>query len=102
MAAFFELIRVEGSSVSTKVKGVVQVVGHLKVPLAPTQPDEIIPWYLEASESHLIKGSYHNDTVFQHSFVAVPANHQVFATKTKKRHGNVVPISELSYQCFVA
>ncbi|KAK0473129.1 hypothetical protein EDD18DRAFT_1227323 [Armillaria luteobubalina] len=71
-----DLLQQRWSSVSTKVKGVVQVVGHLKVPLAPTQPEEIVPWYLE------------------HSFVAVPANHQVFTAKTKKRHGNIVPINE--------
>ncbi|KAK0461024.1 uncharacterized protein EV420DRAFT_1640527 [Desarmillaria tabescens] len=71
-----DLLQQRWSSVSTKVKGVVQVVGHLKVPLVPTHPDEIIPWYLE------------------HSFVAVPVNHQVLAAKAKKRHGNVVPINE--------
>ncbi|KAK0486054.1 histone deacetylase complex protein [Armillaria novae-zelandiae] len=71
-----DLLQQRWSSVRTKVKGVAQVVGHLKVPLAPTQPEEIVPWYLE------------------HSFVAVPANHQVFAAKTKKRHGNIVPINE--------
>ncbi|KAG7449601.1 histone deacetylase clr3 [Guyanagaster necrorhizus] len=71
-----DLLQQRWSSVSTKVKGIVQVVGHLNVPLVPTHPDEIIPWYLK------------------HSFVAVPVNHQVLAAKTKKRHGNVVPINE--------
>ncbi|KAK7053323.1 Histone deacetylase hda1 [Paramarasmius palmivorus] len=68
------------SGIQKIVKGVVQVVGHTKVPIIPKYEDELRQWYTT------------------HSFVALPHNHIVLGPETKpkelRRYGTLCPIDE--------
>jgi len=74
-----DLLAGRSFSAMKRVKAVIQVLAHVKIPLVPRHIDDLRSWYLK------------------HSFVIVPSNHQIFNpenNKEAKRHGKLLPIDE--------
>ncbi|KAF8664383.1 hypothetical protein AX16_000754 [Volvariella volvacea WC 439] len=75
-----DLLERRTTSALKKVKAVIQVVGHSKVPAVPKTSDDLRSWYAK------------------HSFVVLPATHPTLGPDVKpkdlRKHGHLVPIDE--------
>jgi len=73
-----QLLEERSSTVMRHVKGVVQVVGHSKIPSIPKRSEDLRAWY------------------YKHSLVVVPSNHRVLLDEVKitRGHGKIMKIDE--------
>jgi histone deacetylase 6 len=84
------------------VKGVVQVVGHSKIPSIPKRSEDLRSWYYKVCLFRIKWQAAAVDFV-QHSLVVVPSNHRVLLDEIKitRGHGKIIKFGTARFRLWL-